>query len=126
MKMKTVVNTLIIGSIVLIFYFFVGHNFVKFYFGGRTELLETAEYINKLCNACGSCPTTLDGWEKSNRNLFKGNMIYIVDPGGEIKDSVERKKNQTFILAYRFFMPDNWFEARGGVGKEVTSGWTGR
>jgi hypothetical protein len=128
MKVKTAVNTLIVASILLIFYFFVGHGFVKFYTGGKTELLETAAYINKLCNANGSCPTTLEGWQKSHSEstLTKGRMLYYVNPEEEIKGSGERKKNQTFKLVYRFFMPDNWFEARGGVGKEVTSGWTGR
>ncbi|MEW6671624.1 MAG: hypothetical protein AB1427_07965 [Thermodesulfobacteriota bacterium] len=128
MKKKTVVNTLIVGSIFLIFYFFVGHDFVKFYFGGKTEILEAAEHINKLCNANGSCPTVLGGWQKaySGNHLFKGNMLYFVDTGEGGKDKGRSRKLQEFRLVYRFFMPDNWFEARGGVGMKVTSGWMDR
>ena len=58
MKMKTVVNTLIVSSIILTLYFFVGHGFVKFYFSGKKEILQTAAFINDLCNASGSCPLT--------------------------------------------------------------------
>ena len=43
-----------------------------------------------------------------------------------VADSAESKQSQTFKLVYCFFMPDNWFEVQGGVGKKVTSGWTGR
>ena len=127
MKIKPV-NILMILSILLMLYFFAGHDFMKFYFGGKAEILEAGDHINKLCNANGSCPTTLEGWEKANSgaNLIKGNMLYYVDPGKDIKDGGEKKKNRTFKLVYRFFMPDDWFEVHGGVGKKVTSGWTGR
>ncbi|MFX1298406.1 MAG: hypothetical protein ACFFD2_26570, partial [Promethearchaeota archaeon] len=69
MKMKTVVNTLIIGSILLILYLFVGHGFVKFYFGGKKEILQTAALINDLCNSNGFCPLILEGWEGENGRL---------------------------------------------------------
>ena len=105
MKKKTVLNTLIIGIMLLIFYFFVGHDFVKFYFGGKKEILEAALHINKLCNANGSCPKTLERWQEWNSGtpLFKGNMLYYVNPGEGIKDSAESKQSQTFKLVYRFF-----------------------
>ena len=48
MKMKTVVNALIISSILLIAYLFIGHGFVEFYFGGKKEILETAALIDVL------------------------------------------------------------------------------
>jgi len=129
MKKKTVVNTLIIGSILLILYFFVGHDFVKFSFGGKTEILEAGAHINKLCNSNGSCPKTLEGWQvwrSGSETLFKDNMLYFVAPGGGSKDSGKSKKHQEFRLVYRFNLPDHWFEVQGGVGKKVTSGWKTR
>lgn len=124
-----VLNTLIIGSILLILYSFVGHNFVKFYFGGKTEILEAAAHINKLCSANGSCPTTLYGWQvrrNGSETLFKDNMLYFVNLGERSEHSDKSKRHQTFRLVYRFFMPDHWFEVQGGVGKKVTSGWITR
>lgn len=129
MKKKTVVNILIIGSILLIFYPFLGHDFVKFYCGGKTEILEAGAHINKLCNASGSCPKIIEGWQvwiSGSETLFKDNMMYYVTPGGGSRDNDNSKKNQEFKLVYRFFMPDSWFEVQGGVGKQVTSGWRGR
>lgn len=126
MKIK---NVLIIGSILLILYFFVGHDFVKFFFSGKTKILEAAAHINKLCNANGSCPLTLEGWQvrgSGSERLFKDNMIYFVTPGAGSKDSGKINKHQEFRLVYRFFLPDDWFEAQGGVGKKVTSGWKSR
>lgn len=127
--MKNVVNTLIVGAILLIVYTFVGHDFVKFYFGGETELRQAAANINKLCNDNGSCPTTPDGWQRwgsGSEELFKDNMLYFVTPGEVEKDNEKSKKHQEFRLVYRFFMPSKWFEAQGGVGREVTSGWKSR
>ncbi|MBI5552297.1 MAG: hypothetical protein HY911_12380 [Desulfobacterales bacterium] len=127
MKIKPV-SILMILSVLVILYLFAGHGFLKFYLGGKAEILEAGEHINSLCNANGACPTTLEGWEQANSgaHLFKNEMLYYVDPGEDIKDGGERKQNQTFKLVYRFFMPDDWFEVQGGVGKQVTSGWTGR
>jgi len=121
-------GVVIIGLILLILYFFAGHDFAKFYFGGKSEILEAAEHINKLCNADGKCPTTLEGWRESHTagNLVKGNMFYFVTPEEGVKGSGEKNKNQTFRLIYRFSVPDHWFEVKGGVGRKVTSGWTGR
>jgi hypothetical protein len=129
MKKKAVVNTLIIGSILLILYPFVGHDFVKFYCGGKTEILEAGTHINKLCNADGSCPEILEGWQvwiSGSKTLFKDNMMYYVTPGEAGKQNDNGKKHQEFRLVYRFFMPDHWFEVQGGVGKQVTSGWKSR
>ena len=129
MKKKTVLNALLIGSILLICYYFAGHHFATFYFGGKTAMLETAAHINKLCNTNGTCPTTLEGWQvrrNGSETLFKDNMLYFVTSGEGGKDSDQRKKHQSFRLVYRFLIPDDWFEVQGGVGKKVTSGWKSR
>lgn len=125
--MKTVVNTLIISSILLTVYFLTGHNFVEFYWGGRNEILQTGTLISNLCNARGSCPLMLEGWEGENGRLRKGRMLYIAAPipGGE--NNEKGLKPQSFRLIYVMpFPPDDWFEVQGGVGKKVTSGWTSR
>ena len=126
MNKKTVLNTLIVGSIILILYVFVGHNFVKFYTGGKTNIIAAGAQINKLCNTNGACPTTMSGWQPSFSNsdmLYKDNMVYFVssDEGAD-----KGKKYQTFRLGYSFIMPDDWFEVQGGVGKPVTSNWKSR
>ena len=129
MKIKTIINTLIVGSIFLIIYFFAGHDFVRFYFGGKTEIHETAEHINRLCNANGSCPETLEGWQirgEGSGMMFKGNMIYFITQAEGSKAGDQSKKHQEFKLVYRFFLPDHWYEARGGVGMKVSSGWESR
>ncbi len=127
--MKVILNTLIIGSIILILYAVVGHGFVIFYFKGKTEILETAEQINELCNANGSCPTNPLGWqvgEYGRKVPFKNSMLYIADPNEVSNDSHNSKKYLTFRLVYQFFMPDHWFEVQGGVNKEITSDWQSR
>lgn len=127
MKIKYVINTIIIVFIILIFYIFIGFNFVDLYFGGKTELIEAAEYINMLCKTNGSCPLTIEGWQGDKDGpLRKGKMLYFVVPGKESRDSKESVKPQSFRLIYTMTFPDHWFEARGGVGKQVTSGWTSR
>jgi hypothetical protein len=125
MKLKKTVNLLIVGFILLIVYTFVGQDFVSFYFGGKTDLVETATRINQLCNANGACPTTLDGWQPRHSGrpmLSKGKLLYIL-PSGEGPAAGEP---QSFRLVYSFFMPDHWFEARGGVGRQVTADWQSR
>ncbi len=127
MKMKTVVNTLIISSILLTVYFFIGHGFVEFYFSGKKEILQTAALINNLCNANGSCPLMLEGWEGENGRLRKGRMLYIATPIPGKENNEKSHNPQSFRLMYVMtFPPDDWFEVQGGVGKKVTSGWTGR
>ena len=124
MKIKYV---LIIGSILLILYFTVGFNFAEFYFGGKTKILEAAAHINKLCNANGSCPLTLEGWQvEKNGTLRKDKMLYFVVPVDGSKDSEKSIKPQAFRLVYMMTIPDHWFEAQGGVGKSVTSSWKSR
>jgi len=128
MKVKTILNGLIIGAILLIVYFVAGHNYVKFYFGGQTDLRQAATNFNKLCNADGSCPTALEGWSTqgiTGDRLFRDNMVYIPDPGDKADDT-KANAPRSFRLVYGFFMPDHWFEAQGGVGKQVTSGWKSR
>jgi len=127
MKMKTVVNTLIISSILLMLYLFIGHGFVEFYFGGKKEILQTAVLINNLCNANGSCPLMLENWEGENGRLRKGRKLYITTPIPGSENNEKSLKPQSFRLIYVMtFPPDDWFEVQGGVGKKVTSGWTGR
>ncbi len=129
MKARTIVNTLIIGSMFLIFYSIAGHVYVSFYFGGKTEILEAAERINKLCNANGSCPRTIEGWRapiSGPVTLEKDYMFYYIDSGAGSKDSEENTDHDAFSLIYYFTAPDHWFEVQGGVGKTVTSGWESR
>ena len=127
MKIKTVVNTLIISSIFLTLYLFIGHGFVKFYFNGKKEILQTAAFINDLCNASGSCPLILENWEGENGRLRKGLMLYIAAPVPGSENNEKSLKSQSFRLIYVMnFLPDDWFEVQGGVGKKITSGWTGR
>ncbi len=127
MKKKTIVKTLIIGSILLILYFFIGQGFVEFYFGGKKEILQTAVLINDLCNANGSCPLMLENWEGENGRLRKGRLLYIATPIQGSENNEKSLKPQSFKLIYVMtFPPDDWFEVQGGVGKKVTSGWTGR
>jgi len=130
--MKNVINTLIVGFMVFIGYTFVGHDYVKFNFlDGKAETLDVAKRINKLCNASGSCPKAFEGWQQDSIGgepmLTKGSMIYFLlsDPKSE-KSEDKNKSYPSFRLVYRFFMPDDWFEARGGVGMKVTAGWKSR
>lgn len=127
MKVKPV-TILIILAVLVTLYLFLGHDVVRFYTGGKTEILEAGNQINALCNTNNACPTTLEGWETSaaGTSLAKGAMLYFVDAGEEGKGDGGGKKNQTFKLVYRFVMPDDWYEVKGGVGKQVTAGWTGR
>lgn len=127
MKRKTVVNTLIISSIILITYIFIGHGFVEFYFGGKKDILQTAAFINDQCNANGSCPLTLENWRGENGRLRNGQKMYIVNPSPAGDNNQDSLKPKSFRLIYVMaFPPDDWFEVQGGVGKNVTSGWTGR
>ena len=126
MRMKPA-NIFVVGSILLILYAFIGHAFVEFYFGGKTEILNAGVQFNNLCNANGACPLTLEGWKGENGRLNKGRMLYIVPRVQGSEDNEKNTKPQTFKLIYRMaFPPDTWFEVQGGVGKNVTSGWTGR
>lgn len=127
MKLKTAVNTVIISSILLMLYLFIGHGFVEFYFSGKKEILRTGALINNLCNANGSCPLMLESWEGANGRLRKGQMLYMPTPLPGSENNKKSLKPQSFRLIYVMtFPPDDWFEVQGGVGKKVTSGWTSR
>lgn len=129
MKMRSVLNGLIVGAIALVLYAFAGHDFVKFYLGGKSEMVASAMQINMQCNAQRACPTTLEQWQvrgTGGATLFKGNMLYFVTPGEGGAESEQGMGHQGFRLVYRFFMPDSWFEVQGGVGRQVTSGWKSR
>ena len=121
MGIRRLLDWLIVAVVLLILYTFAGHSFVTFYLGGKTELLETAERINRQCAEQATCPTALPGWRQQfgGTALARGNMLYFT--GDEAAG-----QPQSFRLVYSFFMPDDWFEASGGVGKPVTAGWTGR
>lgn len=127
MKAKAIRNTLVVGSLLLVLYVFVGHGFVEFFIGGKDKIIKTADHINNLCNTNGSCPLTLDGWTGDNGRLRKGQMLYIATQA-HLNDHAEMShKPQSFKLVYVMAFPqDDWFEVQGGVGKTVTSGWTGR
>jgi len=121
-------KVLIICAALFVLYVFAAHDVVTFYAGGKTEILEAGKQITTLCNAHGACPTTLEGWEQSTAgtSLAKGSMLYFVDAGEESSDGSARKNHQTFKLVYRLSLPDDWYEVRGGVGKNITAGWAGR
>ena len=127
MKMKPVTILIMLAALMML-YVFAGHDVVTFYAGGKTEILEAGKQITTLCNAQGACPTTLEGWEQSTvgTSLSRGSMLYFVDADEESTDGVARKQHQTFRLVYRFSLPDDWYEVRGGVGKNITAGWAGR
>jgi len=111
----------------LIFYAMIGSQFVNFYFGGKESILSAGEEINKLCNEQGACPQKLIGWNEERGGLLrKGSMLYFfpADNNSEAKD--DNLGPQTFKIVYVMPMPDNWFEVRGGVGKEVDSSWESR
>ena len=113
-----------VGCVLVILYVFIGHSYVNFYFGGKAEFLDLASSINRLCNTNKSCPEVPEGWQKSSRR--QGNIIYYP----KIRDGAEKSAGEKvfyeFILVYGFFVPDHWYEAKGGVGRELTSGWNNR
>lgn len=124
--MNRLINFLIVGCALASLYTFGGHRYVKFYFGGKTEILDLASSISDLCNTTKSCPEALEGWQvlgERKGSLRKDNMFYypVTGNGGE-----KSTNNNEFTLVYGFFAPDHWFEAKGGVGRSVTSGWKSR
>ena len=125
--MKTAVKTLTIGSILFLLCLFIGQGIIEFYFSGKKEILQTAALINNLCNDNGSCPLVLESWEGENGRLRKGRMLYIATPLPGSENNEKSLKPQSFRLIYVMTFPaDDWFEVQGGIGKIVTSGWTGR
>lgn len=126
MKKGLFSKLLIAGFIIAILYIFIGQDFLRFYTGGREELLRTATLINERCNEDGACPATLDGWSARGTMLAKGNMLYMLSPRTQRPDEAKPEERQNFKLVYSFFMPDNWFEASGGVGEKVVMGWKER
>ena len=127
MKFGTIVNMLIVGSMLAIVYLVAGRSYVNFHSGGREDLLRIAEQINGQCNANGACPASLKGWQETSAgSLQKGDMLYIVSTGEGDKAGAAAKPHQTFRMIYAFFGPDSWFQAQGGVGKTITSGMVSR
>lgn len=129
MKFTKAGNILIIASVVMLAYLFVGNGFTEFYFGGKTEMLEVAKRVNKLCNDNGSCPASLEGWQARGSKavpLVNGNMLYFVIADENSSHGAKSKEYKGFRLIYSFFMPDDWFEVEGGVGKPISSGWKSR
>lgn len=129
MKTRSLINGLIVALIVLILYAIAGHDFVKFYFGGKSEMVAEAHSLNALCNAQGACPVVLDSWHAGGTRggaLFKGNLAYFVISGEGPAGGGQSTERQGFRLVYRFFMPDSWYEVQGGVGRQITSGWRSR
>lgn len=100
---------------------------MKFYLGGKTEILQLAAQINKQCNTNETCPTMLQDWqERRSGVLSRDNMLYFVSSGEDSQVSDKSRQHKSFRLVYSFFMPDDWFEVQGGVGKQLTSGWKNR
>ena len=121
-----ILNFLILGAIFAILYIFIGRGYVEF---DSAEVLKLAAEINKQCNDDGSCPARLDGWavlREGKAELKKGPMIYYPVPVDEGVNSQKHTEYKSFRLVYGFFLPDNWFEAQGGVDKPLTSGWENR
>jgi len=111
----------------LIFYAMIGSQFVDFYFGGKESILSAGEEINKLCNEQGACPQKLIGWNKERDGLLrKGSMLYFFSTDKNFEEKDDNSGPQTFKIVYVMTMPDNWFEVRGGVGRELASGWESR
>lgn len=126
--MKTLKNTLVIGSILLLAYYFAGHDYLKFFLGDKSEMLDIAGRISQQCNTDRSCPTALTGWQSSGGKsvtLSKDNMLYFASSRAGNDENSNPEDYSEFRLVYRFFLPDHWFEAQGGVDKPVTSGWHG-
>lgn len=120
-------KALIIGSILVLLFIFIGQGFVAFYLGGKEEILKTAALINNMCNAKGSCPVTLEGWQGESGKLRKGPMLYMATPVPGSQNNEKSLTPHSFRLIYVMSFPaDDWFEVQGGVGKNITSGWTGR
>lgn len=127
MKIRTIVNMLIVGSVLAIVYLVAGRGYVNFHSGGQADFLRIAEQINGQCNANSACPTSLEGWrETSAGRLRKEDMLYIVSTGEGGKAGATAKPHQTFRMIYTFFGPDSWFQAQGGVGMTLTSGMVSR
>ena len=127
--MKKLFNYLIAGCVLAILYVLFGHSYVKFYFGGKAEFLNLASSINNLCNTNKSCPKVPEGWQTPvgrPGNIREGNIFYYpeIREGGE--ESAVNEIFHEFTLVYGFFAPDHWFEAKGGVGRKLTSGWKNR
>ena len=127
--MKKPINYLIISCVLAILYTFIGHSYVKFYFGGKADFLDLAASINNLCNTNKTCPKVLEGWQALSErkgNLRKGNILYYPTSGEGAEESTVNEVFHEFTMVYGFFTPDHWFEANGGVGRKITSGWKNR
>ena len=125
--LKKTLNLGIVAAILAILYFTMGFSFVEFYFGGKDNTLHVAEAINKLCNDNGVCPETLDGWQPVRKGVQrKDQLLYFAADGDRNETASSNPKPQTFRLVYSTTLPDHWFEAQGGVGKQVNSGWKSR
>jgi hypothetical protein len=123
---RQTLNILIIGSIALILYTFLGKGYVDFEDVGKIEILKAADEINSLCQQNNSCPT--DQEAKAiivEANLKISGSMIIYSPDVSKDDSDAQKQNiDTFRLIYAFFPPESdWYEVQGGVGETITSGW---
>ena len=88
-----------------ILYTFAGHNYVKFYFGGKADFLELAASINQLCNANRSCPQFLEGWRASSGGrdgLRKGSMLYFPSAREGDEKSANSSEYRQFTLNLQF------------------------
>ena len=124
--MNKLVNYLIVGGILAILYAFVGHGYVKFYFGGKAEFLDLASSINEFCNTRQFCPATPAGWPTpggKTAGLGNGNLYYYPVSREGAEENATNGIFHEFRLVYGFFAPGHWFEAGGGVGRKLTSGW---
>ena len=126
---RTVKSALTVGFIALVAYYFAGHGYLRFYPAGRSQMLQIAAQINQQCSAQRSCPKALAGWQAGDSEsvmLSKEDLRYFASPTEGNNDKSGSGEYPAFRLIYRFFPPDHWFEARGGVNQAVSHGWQSR
>ena len=128
MKLRTIVNGVIICIAVAVPAAVILPSYISFYFGGKEEFEAIAEQINERCNSDNKCPEYLEGWRPGSgpAKLRKDHMYYYYYP----KQADDRTPNgnsaDRFRLVFGLAGPDHWYEASGGVGKQTKIGWQNR
>ena len=118
-RKNIVLTTLFIGLMITIPLVMWGGPLMKLYvFGEKTEMIETAEHINALCNANGSCPETLEGWEGFDRWNKRDNVRHHAYRRGQGEHTDEPKAYHAFRLLYFVPIPDHKFMVRGGAASQ--------
>ena len=102
--MKSIKNLVIVGFIVLVAYYFAGHDYLRFLLGGKSAMLDVAAQINDLCNTDRSCPTTLEGWQAAPGEsvMLSRDICCILPP---------RVKDAMLVLAIKSTLHSDWCTA---------------